>query len=762
MSTSVSIAGRPVLRVEDLVLLTSGGAYLADLPFDGAAWVTYVRSTTAHARLCSVDVTEALAAPGVLGVFTGEDTAELGPAPFQAASLNPAMQQSFIARDTVRFVGDPVAVVVSATAAEGADAADLVSVSYEALPTVVDPTAALRGDSLLFPAATTNIAWKMGSEPDERLFDDCEIVLRQRIVNQRVAPCPLEVRCGAARWDDDRLIQWAGTQNAHGFRDVLAKVYSISSSQVRVVTPAVGGAFGAKGDPYPDELLLGWIARRVGTIVRWVETRSESMLAMGHGRGQIQDVVIGGSRDGTIQSYRLEILQDAGAYPQIGTVLPRVSMLMAPGPYAIRKVDTRAAAVVTNTTPMTAYRGAGQPEATAALERAVDLFAAEIDMDPADVRLRNLIAPSDFPFTTSTGATYDTGDYRRALDLALSTIDYPGLRRTQAAMRAKGATVQLGIGLSAYVGITGDGSHGEYGSVEVLPTGRVVARTGVSPHGQGLATAFATLIADQLGVGVDDVELVYGDTDRVPSGHGTMGSRSLQQGGPAIHRAAGRVADLGREVAAELLEADRGDVVLDRARGQFQVAGVPSKAVGWKEVATAAATLHDGCVLRAEVDAQGAMPTFPFGAHVAVVEVDTETGRVGLLRFVAVDDAGRILNPLLAEGQVHGGLAQGVGQALLEEVRYDADGNPQTANLMDYGCVSATDLPTFETRRTETPTPLNPLGAKGIGESGTTGSAPAVLNAVVDALSYLGVRHLDMPCTSERVWRAIRRALARP
>ncbi|MGH9186188.1 MAG: xanthine dehydrogenase family protein molybdopterin-binding subunit [Acidimicrobiales bacterium] len=754
--------GRSVVRVEDRSLLTSGGVYLADLPIHGAAWVTYVRSTTAHARLRSVDVAEALAAPGVLGVFTGEDTAALGPAPLQSASLNPAMSQPFIARDIVRFVGEPVAVIVSATPAEGADAADLLSVSYEALPPVVDPTTALEGDILLFPAATTNVAWAMGSEPDERLFDDCEIVVRQRLVNQRVAPCPLEVRCGMAQWDDDGLIQWAGTQNPHGFRDVLAKLYGLCTTQVRVITPPLGGAFGAKGDPYPDELLLGWIARRIGAVVRWVETRSESMVAMGHGRGQIQDIVIGGSRDGTIQSYRLEILQDAGAYPQIGAVLPRVSIAMAPGPYGIRKVAARATAVVTNTTPMTAYRGAGQPEATAALERAVDLFAAEIDMDPADLRRRNLIARSDFPFTTPTGVTYDTGDYRRALDLALSTIDYAGYRRTQAAMRAEQATVQLGIGLSTYVGITGEGSHGEFGSVQVLPTGRVVARTGLSPHGQGHATALAMLIADQLGVRIDDVEVVHGDTDHVPSGHGTMGSRSLQQGGAAIQRAGRQVAELGRQVAAELLEADPGDVVLDRARGQFHVAGVPTKAVCWRQVASAAGALHDGRVLQADVDADGAMPTFPFGTHVAVVEVDTQTGRVRLLRLVAVDDAGRILNPLLAEGQVHGGLAQGVGQALLEEVRYDADGTPQTANLMDYGCVSATDLPSFETRRTETPTPLNPLGAKGIGESGTIGSTPAVLNAVVDALSYLGVRHLDMPCTSERVWRAINRAVAGP
>ncbi|HSS08602.1 MAG TPA: molybdopterin cofactor-binding domain-containing protein, partial [Acidimicrobiales bacterium] len=410
--------------------------------------------------------------------------------------------------------------------------------------------------------------------------------------------------------------------------------------------------------------------------------------------------------------------------------------------------------------PTVAYRGAGRPEATAAIERAMDLFAVKIGMYAAEVRRANLIAKDAFPFATAVGTTYDTGDYERALDLALETAGYRALRDEQARRRAAGGPRALGIGVSVYVEITnGAGNFGEFGSVEVTPSGRAVVRTGTSPHGQGHVTAWAMLASEQLGIPIEDIEVLYGDTDEIRSGGGTMASRSLQSGGLAVHEAAEQVVDKARQLAAELLEANPDDVVLDKVGGQFHVAGSPTAAKGWAELAAAAtARSSDGAGLKVELDSSPAGPTFPFGAHVAVVEVDTETGRVALQRLVAVDDAGRLLNPLLAEGQVHGGLAQGAAQALLEEFEYDVDGNPVTANLADYPMISAAELPSFELLHMETPTPINSLGAKGIGESGTIGSTPAVQSAVVDALSHLGIRHLDMPASAERVWNAIQRS----
>ncbi|HSS10875.1 MAG TPA: molybdopterin cofactor-binding domain-containing protein, partial [Acidimicrobiales bacterium] len=566
-------------------------------------------------------------------------------------------------------------------------------------------------------------------------------------------PCPLEVRAAASRWDSDgRLTHWASTQGPHPLRDVLASTYDLDPGQVRVITPDVGGGFGSKLH-HPEELLCAWLARRAGRPVRWTETRSESMLGLGHGRAQIQDIAIGGTREGKVLAYQLAVVQDSGAYPRIGSLLPFMTMMMLTGTYNIPNAAFSSRSVVTNTVPVGAYRGAGRPEAAAAIERAMDLFAAEIGMDPAEVRRRNLVAPEAFPFTTPTGTTYDSGRYEYGLDLVLDAAGYQQLRAEQARRREAGETRLLGIGLSVYVEITGLTGGGEYGHVEVLPTGRVRALTGTSPHGQGHETAWAMLIAERLGVPVDQIDVLHGDTDVVPTGNVTGGSRSAQLGGTNIWRAAGAVVERGRELAAGLLEADPSDVVLDTETGQFHVAGTPSISKSWAELAVAASA--QGEALAGEGDFSQEGGTFPSGAHLAVVEVDMETGRVALLRLVAADDAGRILNPLLAEGQVHGGLAQGAAQALLEEVVYDDDGNPLTGNLADYAFISATELPSFETIHVETPTPRNELGAKGIGESGTIGSTPAVHNAVVDALAHLGVRHVPMPATPERVWQVI-------
>jgi len=751
----VSIFGNRVLRVEDPKLLTTGGTYVADLSvpeLDGAVHVTFVRSTMAHAGLPPVEVEEARRAPGVVAAFAAADL-DLAPLAPSTPMFNAAMVRPILADGVVRFVGEPVAVIVTERPEQGADAAELVWPDYEPRPAVVDPHRALLDEVVLHEAAGTNLVLELAfGGRDESLFDDCEVVVRQEVVNQRLAAVPLEVRSAAAAWVDGRLWQWSSTQHAHGVRDALADVYGLDPQEVRVIAPDVGGGFGAKIGSTPEELLLPWIARRVGRPVRWTETRSENMVAMGQGRDQHQTIEIGGSRDGRVRAYRLGILQDGGAYPNMGSILPYLTRMMAPGTYDIPKVEVHTRSVVTNKVSTVAYRGAGRPEATAAIERAMDLFAAELGLDPAEVRRINLIPATAFPHTTATGATYDVGDYERALDLVLDAAGYEDLRAEQARRREAGAVVQMGIGVSLYVEVTAGPSAGtEHARVVVEADGSATIYTGSSSHGQGHHTAFASLVAERLGIPMDQVRVVHGDTDLVERGQGTMGSRSLQLGGSAVFEAAGEVVERAVPLAARLLDTDAHEVSFDPGAGRF--AG-PSGTVGWAEVAGTSA--YDGSPLEATVDFEASSPTFPFGAHVAVVEVDTETGKVRLVRFVAVDDAGRILNPLLAEGQRHGGIAQGAAQALLEEVRYDVDGNPVTSNLADYAAISATELPSFELVAMETPTPINPLGAKGIGESGTIGSTPAVQSAVVDAVSHLGVRHIDMPAAPETVWSAIR------
>jgi carbon-monoxide dehydrogenase large subunit len=759
----VSILGNRVLRREDPKFLTVGGTYVGDLPLEGALHVTFVRSTAAHARIESVDVEGARSAPGVVAVYTDADI-DAGPvAPM--GFLNQAMKRSFLADGVVRYVGEPVIAIVAESREAGADAAELVVIEYEPLPVVVDPEAAVSSETMIFEGADTNVPFELQFPEDPALFDDCEVVVRQRIVNQRVAPCPLEARAAAAEMVEGRLRFFASTQGAHGVKETLVAQLGLAPEDVHVISPDVGGGFGAKGSVYTEELVVGWCARALGRPVRWSETRSDSMVGLGHGRGQVQNVTIGGTRAGQITAYRLNVLQDSGAYADIGAVLPFMTRQMAPGVYAIPKVECSTRSILTNTVPTVAYRGAGRPEATAALERVVDCFAAEIGLDPAQVRRRNLIQADAFPYTTAVGTKYDSGDYLRAFELALENAGYDDLRAEQARRREAGSSdrsvKQIGIGISSYVEITAPIAGGEFGAVEVRPDGKVIVRTGTSPHGQGHATAWSMIVADAMGVALEDIEVIHGDTDIVPRGGGTGGSRSLQLGGTAVNQAAGEVVDRARELAADLLEADPADIVLDKAGGRFHVAGTPSISRSWRELG-AASIERDGVPLQAEADFEYPGATFPFGTHVSVVEVDIETGQVRLLRHISVDDAGKIMNPLLAEGQVHGGIAQGVAQALLEEFRYDAGGNPLTANLADYSFISAAELPSFETAFTETPTPLNTLGVKGIGEAGTIGSTPAVHNAVCDALAHLGVRHVDMPATPERVWEAIQSAGGSP
>jgi carbon-monoxide dehydrogenase large subunit len=747
--------GTRVARVEDPGFLTVGGRYVGDVDVPGAAHLTFVRSTMAHARLLGVDASAARAASGVVAVFTGEDLDDLPPAPPALAQADSRMRRPYLATDTVRFAGETVAVVVSETPAEGVDAAELVTIDYEPLAVVVDPETALEGEALLFPEAESNVASEIpwGPEPpDGDLFAGCDVVVEARLVNQKMAVAPLEPRSCAAHWDDGRLTQWSCCQGAHPVMAALRKAFGLPRGQVRVLVPDVGGAFGGKGGNYPEEILTAWTARRLARPTRWTETRTEHMLAFSPGRAQVHYATLGGRRDGALLAYRLRVVQDIGAYPStFGAMMPGMTRLMASGTYVIPKVSYTAQSVVTNTTPVGAFRGAGRPEAAAAIERMVDLFADEAGLDPLEVRRRNHIPAADFPHTTPTGASLDSGAYTEALDLAASTAGYHDLRGEQRRRREAGDPTLLGVGVASYVEVTNPGGTGEYGAVEVHPDGSATVRTGSSPHGQGHVTAWSMLASEATGIPLERITVRYGDTDLVPRGGITGGSRSLQAAGSAVWEASGQLVERARQLAADRLEASVDDVVLDRPSAAFHVTGSPSPRLTWSELASAAPE-----PLSAEVDSPAPGSTFPFGAHVAVVEIDSETGRVTLRRLVAVDDAGRRLNPLIVEGQIHGGVAAGVAQALIEEVRYDEEGNLLTSNFADYGFISAPELPSFELAPMETPSPRNPLGAKGIGESGAIGATPAVQNAVVDALSHLGVRHVDLPLTSQRVWEALR------
>jgi aerobic carbon-monoxide dehydrogenase large subunit len=757
----VSILGTRVLRTEDPRFLTSGGVYTDDVVDErlaGACHVFFVRSPVAHARIRQVDVSAALAAPGVVAAFTAADLADMPPIK-PGPMFNRKMLRPLLASDKVRHVGDLVAVVVTEQAYQGEDAMELVDVDYEPLPAVVDLAAAASDEVLLFEDAGTNITANFGDpgQLDEHLFDECEVVTSRTIINQRVAPAPMETRAAAAAWGEDgRLTAWIPNQGAQGTRDGLARMLGLPAERVRIITPDVGGAFGAKFGADPEHGLVAWVAQRLGRPARWSETRYENLIAMTHGRAQQQTVTIGGRRDGTVLAYRLEVLQDAGAYVRIGAMLPVLTILMTPGPYAIPRAESIARSVVTTTTPIGAYRGAGRPEASAALERAMDLFAAEIGMDPADVRRRNLLPKFTEPHRTKFGALYDTGDYGAALDRVLAEAGYDKLREEQAERRARGDTVALGIGLASYVEITGMGDGEdqppqENATVEVHPDGTATILTGTSPHGQGHATAWAMLASEELGIPVEKFTLKWGDTDLIPQGGGTGGSRSLQHGGSAVRQAAQELIEVARQRAADELEASPDDLRFNVERSAFEVAGDPDASVPLPRLAQ-----DERLLVRTVFTAPGA--TFPFGSHLAVVEVDTETGKVVLRRMVTVDDAGFVLNPLIAEGQRHGGIAQGAAQAFVEEVVYDGDGNPLTASFADYPFLSATEVPSFELADMQTLTSYNPLGVKGIGEAGTIGATPAVQNAVVDALAHLGIRHIDMPASPQRVWQAIQAA----
>jgi len=757
-----SLLGTRVLRREDRGFLTHGATYTADLKepdLFGSLHATYVRSTMAHARIV-VDTSNAKTMPGVLAIYTGSDLDVSMVLPGAIPVFpDPMLNRPLLANNRVRFVGEPVAVVLAEHPFQGVDAAEAVLVDYDPLPAVVDPELALADEVVLYEEVGSNLAIDFSSLDmatgltDTAFFDECEIVVHGRVAHPRVHPAPIEVRSAAAAWDGDSLSVWISNQSPHGAKRSLEGLYGEKAVEgIRVVVGDVGGGFGSKIDLYPEEALLPWLASESGRPVRWFETRTENMVAMGPGRGHIHRFTIGGTRSGDLTHYQLDVLVDSGAYTRIGAFLPMFTLPMTVGVYEIPNVETAARSVVTNTTPLEAYRGAGRPEATLTIERAVDLFAHEVGMDPIDVRRRNLIAAETFPATTAVGTEYDSGDYETSLELALQTAGISNLRDEQARRRIAGETLQLGIGVATYVEVTAGPAPGgnEFGRVEITADGRARVFSGSLSHGQSHRTTFSMIAADRLGMDLSEIEFIQGDTDKVADGVGTYGSRSTQLGGSAVHDAAGVVVDKALRIAADLLEAAVDDVMLDTDTGQFHVVGSPTVSRTWAEIATAS---NEG-ELEAE-SKENRKCTYPFGAHVAVVEVDIETGHVRLQRIVTCDDAGVIINPMIVEGQRHGGIAQGVAQALMEEIAYDCDGNPLTTNFADYGIISMAELPSFELASLETPTPNNPLGVKGIGESGSIGSTPAVQSAVLDALSPWGIRHLDVPLTPLKVWSAI-------
>ena len=756
MAAQGSILGNAVTRKEDPGLLTGSNEYVDDLDID-AAQIVFVRSTMAHAILLEVDISEAVNMPGVLAVYTAENL-ELT-AVNQSEFMDPSMNRPPLASGRVRFVGDIIAAVVAESKSQGVDAAEQIIVDYDPLPANADIEAAVADDApILWEGAENNVCFAIGNEYDgPDVTEGADVVVSERIVTQRLAGVPMEPIGCVAIPEGDSMTFYASTQAAHGLRDGLAPNLGLEPDNLRVIAPWVGGGFGPKAGLYIEYILCGKAAQQLNQPVRWAEQRGENMVSMAQGRAMVMNAEMGVNKDGSIVGLKARVVADAGAYPAIGAVLPMLTMQLSQAVYDIPAIDFFAQSVVTNTTFIGAYRGAGRPEATQMVERVLDKAAAAIGMDPAEIRRKNYLQPDAFPLTTLVGANYDSGEYERSLDAVLEASGYSELRAEQTRRRETNDPMLLGIGVSSYVEVTAPiGLHVEYGSCEINDDGSATIKVGTSSHGQGHDTAFSMLVNDVLGIPMDQVNHVDADTETVARGSGTMGSRSLQAGGSAVYEASKVVLEKGKQLAATLLEASADDIVV--GDGALQVAGVPAKSVSWAELASAAAEQEIEGGLAHELDFDGTDSTYPFGSHVAVVEVDSETGEVELLRHIAVDDCGTILNPMLVHGQQHGGIAQGVAQALWEHVQYDEDANPVSASLMDYLMPSAADLPSFEVSNTETASPRNPLGAKGIGESGTIGSTPAVHNAVCDALVHLGVEHIDMPCTPQAVWKALQDA----
>ncbi|MCW1970268.1 MAG: molybdopterin-dependent oxidoreductase [Anaerolineae bacterium] len=753
--------GAEVKRKEDPRLITGRGAYVPNVHLPNMHHVGFVRSPLAHANIVSINTSAALAVPGVVAVFTGEDlknSYDLMPQGAVKEGTRPRAHYP-LSVGRVRHVGEAIVAIVATSAQAAADGVAAVEVDYDPLPAVVDMMAALQPDApQLHADAPGNVEHEMGRKAGDidAAFANAHKVVKARMANQRLLGMPMETRATVAAPDPwtGGLTVHTSTQAPHFMRRDMAKILNLDENSVRVIAPDVGGGFGLKIGIFPEDAVLGALALRLNIPLKWVEGRIEHATATTHGRAQITDIEAAIDANGKVQGLKMQVYADIGAYP-IATDVPDLTVLMAIGTYDITHLRAEVKTVFTNTTPVAAYRGAGRPEAAFYLERLMDLIADELALDPAQVRLNNFIAPEQFPYHSATGLHYDSGNYAGALNKALAVSRYAELRAEQARRRAAGDKTLLGVGIGCFVEMCGFGPF-ESAQVRVEPSGTVTVTTGISPHGQGGATTFSQILADELGVGFDKITVKYGDTSQTPQGIGTMGSRSIVVGGSALVRAAGKVRRKAMQIAAHMLEASVDDIVLQD--GAYMVKGVPSKRLSLAEIASKAYTdsLPDDMDPGLEAHDFFKPPelVYPFGAHVAVVEVDSETGKTKLREYYSVDDCGPRISPNLAAGQIHGGLAQGIAQALLEEANYDENGNLMSGTFMDYAVPRAETFPMFTLDQTVTPTPNNPLGVKGIGEAATIGSTPSVANAVIDALNHLGITHLDIPMKPEKVWKA--------
>jgi aerobic carbon-monoxide dehydrogenase large subunit len=779
-----AVIGTRMLRKEDPPLLTGESLFVADIQVAGALHIALVRSPVAHARIVSIDLEPAKAMPGVVTAFSGSDLREAWAAPMPCAwPVTTDMKSPThlpLAVETVNYLGDAVAVVVAESEYAARDAVDAVVVEYDPLPAVVDLEDALTDRVLVHEGLGTNASYTWELSPDaaavEAAFANAAHHVTKRYVQQRLIPSAMEPRgvVVVPQPYGGECTVYSATQIPHILKIMLAITTGTPETSLRVIAPAVGGGFGSKLDVYAEEILAVVLAKRLGRPIRWVEERSENSVATIQGRGQIQHIELAADADGRITGIRVKLLADMGAYLQLVTPgIPLLGAFLYMGVYDVPAYFFSCTSVFTTLTPTDAYRGAGRPEATYALERAIDALAAEVGIDPVEIRRRNFIKAEQFPYTSVAGLTYDSGQYELGLEKALDVAGYEGLRVEQERRRAAGDTKQLGIGLSSYMEMCGlapsrvlaslnySAGGWEAATVRLLPTGKVQVVTGTSPHGQGHETSWSMIVADRLGVSPDDVEVLHSDTAIAPYGMDTYGSRSLPVGGVAVALATDKVVAKAREIAAHLMEAAAED--LELTGGSFRVKGSPSKEIALGAVAFEAFTAHnlpDGMEPNLEASVHYDPPnfSFPSGTHIAVVEVDTETGLVHLDRYIAVDDCGVQVNPLIVEGQIHGGIVQGIAQSLWEEAVYDTEGNLLTSTFIDYLVPAASELPSFETASVVTPSPTNVLGVKGVGEAGTIGSAPAVMNAIVDALAPLGITDLEMPATPERVWNAIAQA----
>jgi len=777
------LVGAKIHRREDPRLITGHGHYIDDFVRQGTAHAAFARSPVAHARIKSIDVTDASKAPGVVGVYTARDfkgqLAGTHPAaPAFVAEKKFVPERFPIAEKEVRYQGEIVAVVLAETKAQAADAANMIQVDYDELPAVMDLEKALaKGSPKAHEDGPDNVCWDFTYTPldlTEAAFKEADVVVKERVLQNRLAPVPMEPRGVLAEYEgfDKKLTLWLSSQNPHFIRLFVSGALGLKESQVRVISPDVGGGFGSKISPYPEDYLVPALSRIAARPVKWIETRTESIQTSTHGRGQFYDCEVAAKKDGTLLAMRVVQYVDVGAYHGTFGAFQPVACLMAGGGYKWKGISARTVGVLTNRVPTDPYRGAGRPEATHLVERMVDLVALELKMDPVDIRKKNFIQPEDFPFTQNFGLVVDSGDYEKSLDKALELAGYAELRKKQAELRKQGRF--FGIGLSTWIELCGFGPSAatapatggialvESAQVRVTPTGAVIVYTGTHSHGQGHETTFSQIVADQLGVPLDSVELRHGDTAEGTSfGYGTYGSRSLAVGGVAISKAVGKVIDKGKKLAAHIFEAAEEDVVFEH--GNFHVKGSPDKSKAFGEVAFASygMGLPEGMEQGLEAVAYFDPPNlvWPFGAHVAVVEIDAETGTAKIEKYVAVDDCGNIINPMIVDGQIHGGVVQAIAQALYEEVVYDeSTGQLKTGTLIDYLIPSMGEIPPFILDKTITPSPTNDLGVKGIGEAGTIAASIAVINAICDALSPLGIKHVDMPAPPDKLWHMMKEA----